>query len=825
MQLHPKSEDENSLSCDPLRDHIRHHSNRTPLNGVLKATARAVLLGAVVGGGTALAPQATQAQVEYTERPGTNNPFDGIDVGDKSAPQVVDFDGDGDLDIAIGRSDGTVGYFENTGSSTSPSYTQRTGSNNPFDGFDLGDDAVVDFGDVDGDGDLDLVAGKSAGTLAYFENTGSSTSPSYTQRTGSDNPFSGFDLGDNSAPKLADFEGDGDLDAIIGRADGTLAYLENTGSTTSPSYTQRTGTDNPFDGADFGDDSVPGIADVDGDGDLDIAVGKNLPDQENSIAYFENNGSATSPSYTHRIGSDNPFDGFAGTDSAPVFGDVDGDGDLDVPVGARDGQIRYLEHTGDVTRTAMYSDATDNPFEGNSVTGNSTPTEVDLDADGDLDVVVGKDDGTLVYLENTGTATDPVYEARLGSENPFDGFDFGDNSAPLAVDYEGDGDFDMAVGRADGSVGYLENTGSATNPSFTKRTGSDNPFSELAVAGEAKLAQADLDGDQDLDIIAGKDAGTLMYFENTGSMTNPSYTQRTGSDNPFDGFDVGDNSAPSASDVDNDGDIDVVAGALDGSLAYFENTGSETSPSFTQRTGMDNPFANASVGGGNAPRFADLDHDNDPDLILGTSAGDLDAYQFGTSDTLPVELTDFIVQADGKAAILTWSTASERNNAGFEVQRMLGDEGASGSGMYEGLGFVEGAKTTDESQSYRFRTKELDVGTHRFRLKQVDTDGSTEYSETKTLKITLDSAYRLAAPSPNPSRGSAQIALTVEKKQSVQVRIFDLLGRRVATVFGGSIAAQQKRNFEIGDGLAPGAYFVEVNGERFRASEKFVIVE
>ncbi|NES73769.1 MAG: hypothetical protein F6K24_55595 [Okeania sp. SIO2D1] len=92
-------------------------------------------------------------QVEQT---GTNNPFDGIDVGFNAAPTLADIDGDGDLDAVVGDSNGNLNYLENTGTSTSPSYVQRTGTNNPFNGF-VGSYSTPTFADLDGDGDLDAM--------------------------------------------------------------------------------------------------------------------------------------------------------------------------------------------------------------------------------------------------------------------------------------------------------------------------------------------------------------------------------------------------------------------------------------------------------------------------------------------------------------------------------------------------------------------------------------------------------------------------------------------------------------------------------------------
>ena len=164
---------------------------------------------------------------EHIQQTGTANPFNGIDVGNGSAPTLADIDGDGDLDALIGAEDGTLYYYQNTGSSTAPVYTAQTGTANPFNGIDIGDYSNPTLADIDGDGDLDAFVGEGNGALFYYKNTGSSTAPVYTAQTGAANPFNGIDIGNYSAPTLADIDGDGDLDAIVGSQGGTLNYTLN----------------------------------------------------------------------------------------------------------------------------------------------------------------------------------------------------------------------------------------------------------------------------------------------------------------------------------------------------------------------------------------------------------------------------------------------------------------------------------------------------------------------------------------------------------------------------------------------------------------------
>ena len=99
-------------------------------------------------------------------------------------------------------------------------------------------------------------------------------------------------------------------------------------------------------------------------------------------------------------------------------------------------------------RTPIYTvrTGTANPWDGIDVGTYSTPTFADIDGDGDLDLVVGENDGNLNYYENTGTASDPIYTARTGTANPWDGIDVGGYSNPTFADIDGDGDLDLVVG-------------------------------------------------------------------------------------------------------------------------------------------------------------------------------------------------------------------------------------------------------------------------------------------------------------------------------------------------------------------------------------------
>ena len=205
----------------------------------------------------------------YRFREVAGGPFDGINVGDDSAPVLADIDGDGDLDLVVGNRDGVLNYFENTGTSTTPLFVRRTGSANPFDGINVGNESAPALADLDDDGDLDLVVGDEGSLLNYFNNTGNSTAPTFVARTGSANPFNEINVGRDGSPAFVDLDGDHDLDLVVGESIyGVLIYLENAGNSTTPVFAQKSGSANPFDGIDVGYWTTPALADIDGDGTL-----------------------------------------------------------------------------------------------------------------------------------------------------------------------------------------------------------------------------------------------------------------------------------------------------------------------------------------------------------------------------------------------------------------------------------------------------------------------------------------------------------------------------------------------------------------------------
>lgn len=455
-----------------------------------------------------------------------------------------------------------------------------------------------------------------------------------------------------------------------------------------------------------------------------------------------------------------------------------------------------------------------NPFPVDLPETFSAPTLGDLDGDGDLDMLSGDEAGNILYFLNIGSTAAPAFVQQTGENNPFASVAAASGkSGPGLVDFNGDDLLDLFIGDEDGGFSYWENTGDANNPAYTQQT---LPTGLVDIGNRSQPVFADMDGDEDYDMISGEFNGTIFYFLNNGDGT---FTQVSGGANPFSTISLGAETLtkPALGDLDFDGDYDIVLGSADGTLLYYENTGDANTPTFMQLTGSDSPLDGFDANNESAPALADITEGNGLDIVSGNTDGNY--FYYVNSDPLPVELTSFGALLNGDTVLLNWDTASETNNAGFEVQQYI-------AGSFQAVGWVNGAGTTVDARTYSFTVSKVAHGSHRFRLKQIDFDGAFAYSAISQVARPLEGRFEFEDVYPNPFNPQATFHLTIASDQNVTIAVYDMQGRMMGLLHSGALGSQEAHQFTIdGSQWASGNYIVRAVGESFNSSQLITLLK
>jgi len=196
-------------------------------------------------------------------------------------------------------------------------------------------------------------------------------------------------------------------------------------------------------------------------------------------------------------------------------------------------------------------------------------------------------------------------------------------------------------------------------------------------------------------------------------------------------------------------------------------------------------------------------------------------WTVGDADSIvPVELTSFIASADKERVKLEWTTATETNNAGFEIQR-------KGSGEWEKAGFIEGKGTTAEKQDYSFTDRVKNAGKYSYRLKQIDFDGSFEYSNIIEIEAGyVPKVFNLNQNYPNPFNPSTTIEFTLADDGMTELKVFNIIGQEVISLFREEGKAGQiyRISFNASD-LPSGIYFAKLLQGNSQMMKKMILIK
>ncbi len=191
---------------------------------------------------------------------------------------------------------------------------------------------------------------------------------------------------------------------------------------------------------------------------------------------------------------------------------------------------------------------------------------------------------------------------------------------------------------------------------------------------------------------------------------------------------------------------------------------------------------------------------------------------------VPVELTSFTASVSENDVKLLWETASEINNSGFNVERK------SANSEYSTVGFVPGFGTTTEPKSYAFSDNNLRTGVYTYRLKQIDFDGTFEFSPEVQVEVVAPASFSLDQNYPNPFNPSTKITFSLAVNSKVSLKIFDVLGQEVASLVNEDLTAGVHNYDFNATGINSGVYFYRieatgVNGNEFIDVKKMILVK
>jgi len=191
--------------------------------------------------------------------------------------------------------------------------------------------------------------------------------------------------------------------------------------------------------------------------------------------------------------------------------------------------------------------------------------------------------------------------------------------------------------------------------------------------------------------------------------------------------------------------------------------------------------------------------------------------------TVPVELTSFTATASENEVVLNWSTATETNNQGFEIQRSI-------DGEFITIAFVEGFGTTTETKDYTYTDRNVNVGSYSYRLKQVDFGGTFEYSDVVEVDVPAPAVFALDQNYPNPFNPSTMISFRLAVDSKVSMTVFNVLGQEVASLLNGNVVAGSHQISFDATSLNSGVYMYRIeasgiDGTNFVDVKKMILTK
>ncbi|HRI86500.1 MAG TPA: T9SS type A sorting domain-containing protein [Ignavibacteria bacterium] len=201
------------------------------------------------------------------------------------------------------------------------------------------------------------------------------------------------------------------------------------------------------------------------------------------------------------------------------------------------------------------------------------------------------------------------------------------------------------------------------------------------------------------------------------------------------------------------------------------------------------------------------------------------SHSVENNGVLPVELASFTSSISRNNVTLNWSTSSETNNSGFDIERSL-----VGTTEWTKAGNVTGNGTTTEMKNYSF-SERVNTGKYNYRLKQIDFNGNFEYFNLSSeITVGVPDAYKLSQNYPNPFNPSTKIDYDLPYDGKVSILLYDISGREVASLVNEVKTAGYYTATFNGANLASGMYFYRINAtgtgnNNFVSTKKMVLIK
>ena len=316
------------------------------------------------------------------------------------------------------------------------------------------------------------------------------------------------------------------------------------------------------------------------------------------------------------------------------------------------------------------------------------------------------------------------------------------------------------------------------------------------------IAWADMDNDGYMDLaIGGNGVPAVVYKNNAGTLSSTPVWISGSSNTSTQDLAWG--------DINNDGYPELAVIHFGYSrLEIFMNNGGvlETNPSWTYTTGSP----------GTAVSFGDLNGDGFLDLAVGTARSPVAVFL--NQSVVPVELKSFTAENNAGKVQLDWTTATETNNSGFEIERKR-----SGQEFWKNIGFTKGNGTSTKIHNYSY-IDNPESGSYSYRLKQIDFDGSYKYSKTVNVEVTAPVQFELSQNYPNPFNPSTRISYQLSKSGFVALKVYNTLGQEAAVLVNGyQQAGKYGLNFNASN-LPSGIYFYQLTEGEFTSVKKMILL-